>query len=421
MNKNDDTINFNFRTNRSFAPFQIGNEKDKGRNKKDKYDKDIYYSKTESNYEIKKKNNNIIKFIKDKNKSDYFYSTNKMKISKFDGNDKFENIQQKTVKNLKHSDLNRYLNNAYNINIYNDKINIDESRPKTISLNNYFELNKIIQDKKSMNSIYNNINIYHNKFAQRKNHNNLINRKNKIYSETEKFMNKSNNINNYISFKNSDKSKKEKKLLELQNVLEELKLKQNEIQKELMVTKNENSELEKKGNIKNIYIKIKNILDNAINHEFNEDKNINTKFFKSLSNKEKCKFLRKIYLEKKMQKNLIEKINSLYNNSYRTINEADINTENDYNLNNLLNWIRSLIENVDYLNMQNDKIKYEINKKTKEKDKYKAYYSNWARLFCAKTKGDIIQRINELIKEQSINNTEKNKMIKMLFNNKKHS
>ena len=282
MNKNDDTINFNFRTNRSFTPFQIGNEKDKGRNKKDKYDKDIYYSKTESNYEIKKKNNNIIKFIKDKNKSDYFYSTNKMKISKFDGNDKFENIQQKTVKNLKHSDLNRYLNNAYNINIYNDKINIDESRPKTISLNNYFELNKIIQDKKSMNSIYNNINIYHNKFAQRKNHNNLINRKNKIYSETEKFMNKSNNINNYISFKNSDKSKKEKKLLELQNVLEELKLKQNEIQKELMVTKNENSELEKKGNIKNIYIKIKNILDNVINHELNEDKNINTKFFKSL-------------------------------------------------------------------------------------------------------------------------------------------
>jgi hypothetical protein len=55
LNKNDDTINFNFRTNRSFAPFQIGNEKDKGRNKKDKYDKDIYYSKTESNYEIKKK------------------------------------------------------------------------------------------------------------------------------------------------------------------------------------------------------------------------------------------------------------------------------------------------------------------------------------------------------------------------------
>ena len=153
----------------------------------------------------------------------------------------------------------------------------------------------------------------------------------------------------------------------------------------------------------------------------NGDKNINTKLFQSLSNKEKCKYLRKIYLEKKLQKNLIDKINSLYNNSYSTINEADINSGDDYNLNNLLNWVKSLIENIDYLNMQNDKIKYEINKKTKEKDKYKIYYSNWARLFSAKTKGEIIQSINELIKEQNINNTEKIKMIKMLFNNKKHS
>ena len=352
---------------------------------------------------------------KDKNKSDYFYSSHKMRISQFNG----KNIHQKNAKNLKYSDLNRYLSNAYNININSDKVK--ETKPKNISLNHYFELNKLIQDKKSVNSFYNNINIYQKSFAERKNQSNLINRKNKIHSETERFINKSNNINNYMSFKNSDITKKEKKLLELKNILEELKLKQNEIKNELIIAKQENSNLEQKGNIKNIYINIKNILHNALNNGLNEDKNINTKLFQSLSNKEKCKYLRKIYLEKKLQKNLIDKINSLYNNSYSTINEADINSGDDYNLNNLLNWVKSLIENIDYLNMQNDKIKYEINKKTKEKDKYKIYYSNWARLFGAKTKGEIIQSINELIKEQNINNTEKIKMIKMLFNNKKHS
>ena len=181
---------------------------------------------------------------KDKNKSDYFYSSHKMKISQFNG----KNIQQKNAKNLKYSDLNRYLSNAYNININSDKVK--ETKPKNISLNHYFELNKLIQDKKSVNSFYNNINIYQKSFAERKNQSNLINRKNKIHSETERFINKSNNINNYMGFKNSDIARKEKKLLELQNILEELKLKQNEIKNELIIAKQENSNLEQKGNIK---------------------------------------------------------------------------------------------------------------------------------------------------------------------------
>ena len=69
--KIDDSLNINFKTNRSFAPFQINHEKDKGRNKNEKFDKEIYYSKTESNNDLNKKNR-IIRMTKDKNKSDFF-------------------------------------------------------------------------------------------------------------------------------------------------------------------------------------------------------------------------------------------------------------------------------------------------------------------------------------------------------------
>jgi intein/homing endonuclease len=83
--KVDDSININYRTNRSFVPFQYNKEKlkDKGRNKEEIFDKEIiYYSKTESNNDLnkKKKMNNIINMNKDKDKSDYFHSLHKMKI-----------------------------------------------------------------------------------------------------------------------------------------------------------------------------------------------------------------------------------------------------------------------------------------------------------------------------------------------------
>jgi len=418
--KIDDSLNINFKTNRSFAPFQINYEKDKGRNKDEKFDRDVYYSKTESNNDLNKKNN-IIKMTKDKNKSDFFYASHKMKINNFINNqNKFQNFEQKNARNLKLSDLNRYMNNAHNINIYNKKIN--ESRPKNMSLNHYFDLTKINQAKKSVNNIYNDINIYHKSFVERKKENSLRNKKNNMYSETERHINNNINFNIYENIKNSEISQKEKKLLKLESILEELKLNQKEIQNELYNITKENSELERSQTVKNknIYINIKNILENASMQDLKDNKNINSKLYKSLSNKEKCKFLRKIYIEKKLQTSLIDKINSLYVNSYNTINEADINTGNDYNLNNLLNWVMSLVENIDYLNMQNNKLKFEINEKTKEKDKYKTYYGNWAKIFCAKTKDEIIQQINELIKEQNINNNEKIKMIKMLFNNKKH-
>ena len=270
--KTDDSININFRTNRSFIPFPYKKEKtkekekEKGRNKEEIFDKEIiYYSKTESNHDLnkKKKFNNIINIHmnKDKNKSDYFYASHKMKMPHFRDEKKIHNLEQKNVmKNLKFSDLNKYINNAHNINIYSNRMKY-ETKPKNISLNNYFELNKINQTKKSVNNIYNDINIYHKSFLERKY--GTKNNKNKIHSETERFISKHD--------KNKDKSidtiNKEKKLLKLENILEELKINQKEIKNELISLTKQNSELEENKNIKNneIYNNIKNILNDIEN------------------------------------------------------------------------------------------------------------------------------------------------------------
>ena len=353
---------------------------------------------------------------KNRNKSDYFYSSQKMKKSNFNNDNKIKNDDY--AKNLKLSELSRYMNNAHNINIYNNRTK-NEIIPIHESLNNFIELNKINEGKKSMSNIYNNNNIYNKSFIERKNMSNLIYNKNKLYSETERYITK-NSVNNTYN-QNTINSKKAKALLKLEKILEQLKLNQNEIQKELKSLTKQNLEIEKKQNIKyiNIYNNIKNILNGMQNQEESKNIiNINPQLYKSFSLKEKTKLLRKIYIEEKLQKNLIEKINTLYINSYSTINYSDINAGNDYNLNNLLIWIKSLLENVDYLKLQNKQLISEINEKIKEKENYKIYYNKWLNIFCAHSKNEMIEKINALIKVQNFNNNEKNKMIKMLFNKK---
>ena len=360
----------------------------------------------------------------DKNKSDYFYCSHKMKISNFrdtnkaENKTKIQNIEQRNARNLKFSDINKYINNANNINIHTNRIS--QRKPYNQSLHNYFNLNKLNQDKKSINSsikvpcsnnqshkIYNNINIYHHSFIERKKEN-FRNKKQNKYSKTERIV--QNNSNEDL-----DKINKEKKILRLKKILEELKSENNNINKDLILISKQNSELEKKANIQNnnIYINIKNKLDNISN----QNHIFNNKLYNSLSFEEKCKYIRKIYLDSKLQKTLIEKMFSLYHNLYSSVNEADINSANDNDLNNLLNWVISLVENKNVLHMKNEKLKYIINEKIKEKKMYKNYFNKWAKMLGANSKEKIFQNINELIKEQNMNNNEKNKMIKMLFNN----
>jgi hypothetical protein len=180
------------------------------------------------------------------------------------------------MKNLKFSELNKYMDKAHNINKYSHRIKY-EKKPKNVSLNDYFELNKINQEKKLVNNIYNDINIYHKSFVEGKYGSNLNNKKNKIYSETERF--------NYKQDKNKDKSldviNKEKKLLKLENILKELKINQNEIKNELISLTKQNSELEENKNIKNnnIYNNIKNILNDIQNKDSNNITKINSKYY----------------------------------------------------------------------------------------------------------------------------------------------
>ena len=123
MEKIDDSLNNNFNTNRSFIPLQFNKEKEKGRNYNDIFDKDIYYSKTESNHELNK-NTNMIKMNKDRNKSDYFNSfqkIQKIKMSNYNNNDNKSQNNNVYAKNLKLSELTKYMNNAHNINIYSNR------------------------------------------------------------------------------------------------------------------------------------------------------------------------------------------------------------------------------------------------------------------------------------------------------------
>ena len=101
------------------------------------------------------------------NKSDYLYSAQNSKKPNFRGEKKIKNEEQKTARNLKFSELNKYMNNAQNLNMYSHRMN--NTKTKNISLNHYFGLNKISQGKKSINNIYNDINIYHKSFWKRKN------------------------------------------------------------------------------------------------------------------------------------------------------------------------------------------------------------------------------------------------------------
>ena len=353
-----------------------------------------------------------------------------MKISHFRDKNKMQNIEQRNIRNLKFSDLNKYINNVHNINIRTNRIN--EGKPKNQSLNNYFNLNKIKKEKKSIdnslnkfsinnkknhvNRIYNDINIYHRSFIENKKENSYRNKKINKFSETERMINKddfNNNNNNDIN-----KKSKEKKLLKLKNILERLKSENNEINNDLKIIIKQNSELEQSENNKkkNIYINIKNILDNInIKNKINFNKNI----YNSLSIEEKSKFIQKKYLDEKLQQTFIEKMFSVYHNLFSSVNEADIITGNDYNLHNLLNWVISLKENINLLKMKNDEIKYEINATIKEKEIFKNYYNKWENILGTNSSEKMIQNINELIKEQNINKNEKNKMIKMLFNQKK--
>lgn len=344
---------------------------------------------------------------------------------------------------LNFTDFNKYMNHLNNIN--NNRMKMNTNRANKISLNKYFNLDKIKIENKDINNNNSRRTLYYrnnnnNKMRSSKynSFNSYINKKNKttfisdlknIYNETGEFLNE--NICDNIN-----KIKKEKKLLNFKNILGELKLKNFKLETELALIKEKNINLENSQNIRNkkIFITIKNILNRKIknfdniniNNQLNDMNNMNKenpfdlKMFKSLSYKEKINFIRKIYFEEKLKNSLIDKTEILYLKSHNK-DEKILNGGGEawINLCNVYKWILAIIENFDKIKKTNDKIQKNINKLLDEKEMNKKYYNNWINIFGINDKEELIKTIDSLIDVKNINENEKARMLKILMNKKK--
>ena len=350
---------------------------------------------------------------------------------------------------LNYTDLNKYMEQIHSINNSTVAIN----KLNKISLNKYSNLYNINNDNSNFNnnsikSLYyhknysnndkmcniSNININKknrnkfNTYVNKKIKNRLTYDSNYLYREIGKIVD-NNNINNNIN-----KSKKEKELVNLKNILNELKTKNNKIKKDLSLIKKQNLQLENnKNNINKItYINIKNILNNNDNKNKNKNnKNdgnilniIKAKKYKSLSIKEKNNLLRNIYIYEKLKNSLIDKTCLLFLNindkNKDETNGADKSTETevDQNLWSIYKWISSIADNIEKLKKDNKKINMNINNLNKDKEIFKKYYNNWLNMLGINEKEELINQIDFLINYKNINSNEEAKMFKMLLNKK---
>ena len=349
------------------------------------------------------------------------------KKTKIKNRNKFRILDLNSDRSIKlnYTGLNKYKNNSHHLN----SGRIEEKRIKKLTLVKYFNLKN---DNKSINSysvktLYNKNKMKYNSYITKRNKGTFSSEINSIYNETGKIIN--NNINNSIN-----KIKKEKELLNLKKILRELKTKNKLIKSNINSLKEHNLNLENKktSKNKNIYLKIKNILTENLMINKNLNKNfdnkninmINSKKYISLPCNEKIKFIRNIYLQEKLKNSLINKTHLLYVDSYnkKNINGAEISLDKDnynkINLENIWNWIISMVEGIDNIIEYNNKIKNDINKFNKGKDIYKQYYNNWMNLFHINNKEELIKKIDGLINVKNLNENEEAKMFKILLNNK---
>ncbi len=337
------------------------------------------------------------------------------------------NINSSTLTVKKHNKIS--LNKYFNISQINkDNSTINNNTIKTIYYHNKYSKNKKIHSNKKNNS--KNI-INRNKFnsyISRKYKNRLTYDSNYIYQEAGEIIN--NNINN-----NVNKIKKEKELLQLKKKLNELKTNNNKIKKDLSLIKKQNMKLEiYKNNVnQKIYFNIKNILkyndnDNDINNKLNENilNIIKINKYKSLPLKEKNNLIRNMYLNEKLKNSLIDKTCLLFlkfngeNKSKSGINGSDVSFDIDVdgNLYNIYKWITSVIENIEQLKNNNEKIQININNLNEEKEICKKYCNSWLNMLGINKKEELIKKIDFLINYKNINSNEEAKMFKMLLNKK---
>ena len=330
---------------------------------------------------------------------------------------------------LNYTDLNKYMKQVHHINSTRNTIN----RTNKISLNKYFNINKINLDIKNINNnttktLYNNSILNGDKKNKKNKYNSCIPRNNNNTFINNHFYNETGDIINKNIKKNINKFKKEKELLKLKKVLKELKVKNNIIKNELTLIKENNSILEHNKNIKNkkVYINIKNILHKFIINDIKDYKyllnNFNIKLYNALSFKDKINFISNIYLEEKLKNSLIDKayllLLTINNKNENLINGMGKDKDTAINIEKLGKWIFTLIENIDELKKKNYNIKKDIDKAIEEKDIYKNYYNNWISMLNIKNKEELMKKIDALINVKNINANEEAKMYKMLLNKK---
>ena len=437
MNANKENINCNITstkklTKRQIGPLEIINNNYIGgrniRNKKIKF----------SNTEIELVNNfpNLNDIIVDKKRNNKIQDTkeNYYQSNKSNNINNYNIYELNSARSFKlnYSDFNNYMNR-----IHNNKINscrTKANKTNKICLNKYFNIGTINKDNnkklinKSIKTVYNKYKKYFNTNISHKSHNSYnfyISKNNKTtsqdkmnnrYKETGKIIN--NNINSNIKI-----IKKEKELLNLRNILNELKSKNYQINNKLSLLKEENSNLEDNKNNKNkkIFLDIKNLLNkNMMNYTNEKSKNV----YNSLKFKEKINYINNIYIEEKLKNSLINKTYLLYNNynQYKNKNENGCKEneiiENELNLENIYKWIVSMNVNINKLKKNNEKLSYNINNLKEEKEKCKDYYNNWLKMLRIKEKEELIKKIDSLINVKNINENEHAKMIKILMNKK---
>ena len=285
--------------------------------------------------------------------------------------------------------------------LHNNKINSCRTKlnkTNKICLNKYFNIGAKNKDNKklinkSIKTIYNKYKYYFNSNNSHKSYNSYnfyITKKNKttsqdkmnnIYKETGKIIN--NNINSNINI-----IKKEKELLNLRNILNELKSKNYQINNKLSLLKEENSNLKDNKNNKNkkLFLDIENLLNkNVMNYANEKNKNA----YNSLKFKEKINYINNIYIEEKLKNSLVNKTYLLYNNYNQYKNKNENNSkenDNEFNLENIYKWIVSMNANINKLKKNNEKLSYNINNLKEEKEKCKGYYNNWLKMLRIKEK-----------------------------------
>ena len=371
---------------------------------------------------IKKSMNNLN--IENSSKNCLYVKKNKINSSK---NEIFQkiNIMKAKSRNPRLSsnstDFNTYMGNVINIQIprITNKMTLNQylktessNKENLISNTNSLTHDKSYINEESIEDIkptFNNLKKYSKKY------NSFIIKKDKCTSLKDM---------NTLYFRNGTNlnNNKNNTLNNLRKILQELKAKNNEIKTELNLIQKQNLEnlkFEQNEKNQNQNLKLYNIIKDILNGKNNNNSlhPFNTNLYTTLTMTEKINFLDNIYREEKLKDSLIEKTNLLYlKYNKKNLSAFDLSEEGDAH--RIAGWLGRLVESIDNLKKNNEKIKKSIHNLTKEKKAFKHFYNNLMNKLGTKNKDELFKKIDDMVNYKNINDNEEAKMFKILLNKK---